>query len=134
DVVIETEVSQVDRSAGYSMKLTPLFGASVYHGQWSQNIRNQYSLGLAVELPITRYFAFEAEGGYANYRIAYTPNIGGPIGYSFNQYLIGGNGKVYLMTTKLRPYIGAGMAAVIFDNMSRTIPGGGRMPYNPVLG
>lgn len=139
DVILETEAVQTPPSEK-AVRITPMVGASLYHGSltrqhsWGDNIRNQYSFGIALEFPMSRYFSIETEGGYANYRIAYTPNIGPAVGYAFNQYVLGANGKIYLIDTKLRPYVGAGLAALIFDNMSRADGLGGRVPYNPVMG
>ncbi len=139
DMILEAEAVQTPPSEK-AVRITPMVGATLYHGalsrthSWGDNIRNQYSFGLALEFPLSRYFAIEAEGGYSNHRVAYTPNIGPAVGYAFNQYLLGANGKVYLLDTKLRPFVGAGLTALIFDNMSRADGRGGRVPYNPVMG
>jgi outer membrane protein W len=132
DVVLETRASAAP--AASTMALTPLFGTTQFQGPWGVNIRNQYTFGLALELPVSRYFAFEIEGNYGNYRLAYTPNPSSVVAYSFDQYSIGGNGKIYLSQSRLRPYIGAGLSAQYYANMSRALPTGQRAPYEHILG
>lgn len=128
---------------GMDLRLTPMAGAALHLGPWTFNVRNQYTFGMALELPVSRFFSAELEGGYANYRIAYSQSIENRpddgskrddfgVRYSFNQYSAGLNGKVYLLNTRVRPFIGAGMSAVLFD-ISRGI-GSAREEWRPVVG
>lgn len=132
-MVLETrgyQPADYNRSTGF----TPMFGASIYQGLWGANIRNQYTFGLAIEMPVSRYFSFELEGGYADYKVAYQ-HAGGPVvAYSFQQYNAGGNAKIYLSGARFRPFIGGGLQAMFYDKMSRTTVDGNRVPYSHLMG
>ncbi len=134
-VLLETSQIKAPSAAG-STTLTPLLGGSQFQGPWSVNVRNQYTFGLALDIPVTKYLSFEIEGGYGNYRIAYTPNPNLLVAYSFNQFLLGGNAKVHLTSSQslVRPYVGAGLSALYYEGMSRMMPDGSRAPYEHVLG
>ncbi len=143
DAYLEAEVEK--KSSEHSLAITPMVGATVFSGTdlGTYNIRNQYSLGMGLELPVSPYFAFEIEGNYANSRYGYTPNaIPGVPNFikmeTMHQWSVGANSKVYLTRSRLRPWVGAGLAAVGFS-MTSLVPGpiaGNpiRAPYNPVLG
>lgn len=134
-VLLETSEVKAPSAVG-STTLTPLMGGSQFQGPWSVNVRNQYTFGLALDIPVTKYFSFEIEGGYGNYRIAYTPNPNLLVAYSFNQFLLGGNAKVHLTSSQstIRPFVGAGLSALYYEGMSRMMPNGARAPYEHVLG
>jgi outer membrane protein W len=114
--------------------LHPQFGASVFSGPWSTNIKNQYSFGLATEFPLSRLVSLEVEGQYNNYAIAYTSLAGPMVYHKFNQYVLGGNTKFYFSKSIFRPYMGIGMSAVYYQGMGRLIRPGMLMPYDHVLG
>lgn len=102
------------------LSLTPLVGGSVWQGAWSGHVYNQIpSLGLDLNIPVSRLFSAEIEGGYGNFIANYGNGMmsapGAP--FIFNQYLLGASGKVYFTEGAVRPYLGAGLMAVAYDNM-----------------
>ncbi|MBY0371290.1 hypothetical protein K2X33_11425 [bacterium] len=139
-------VTLVARSNGgessSGLRLTPMAGAGLHIGPWKFSVRNQYTFGLALEMPVSRFFAVELEGGFTKYWISYTQsfeargNIPKPddysVDYQFNQFLAGTNAKVYLTDTRLRPFIGLGATAVLYD-VSRGV-GAARTAYRPLVG
>lgn len=102
------------------LSLTPMVGGSWYATNWNDHIGNNYTFGLALEIPMNPYLAFEIESGYAKYNISYGYAPGyPPYTHFFNQYLIGGNLKAYLTRTDFRPFVGGGIMGVCYEGMSR---------------
>ncbi len=128
DAYIQTSVAAVEPSTAKSVGITPMFGGAIFGGDWKENTRNQYGLGLALELPVSTYFAFEVEGGYNNYKISYLQGSGETASVVYNRdfhiVLLGANGKIYLTKTRLRPYIGAGVMGMLYHNMYGVTPSG----------
>lgn len=93
--------------------IIPMVGASSFNGSWYSHVQNAYSLGIAIELPVSNNFSFEVETGYAKYNVSYAY-----FSHDFNQFSAGLNGKYYFSRSALQPYIGAGMTAIDYDNMS----------------
>jgi outer membrane protein W len=135
EVLLETSQIKAASAPG-ATTLSPLLGGAQFQGPWSVNVRNQYTFGLALDIPVTKYFSFEIEGGYGNYRIAYTPNPNLLVAYSFNQFLLGGNAKVHLTSSQslVRPFVGAGLSALYYEGMSRMMPDGSRAAHEHLLG
>jgi hypothetical protein len=100
--------------ASKRIALTPMVGTSSWMGRWTPHITNEYTVGLIMEVPVTRNFSFEAEGSYARHGISYSL-----YSHSFDLYGLGGNGKLYLARGVVSPYLGAGVMGLYFDNMSR---------------
>ena len=97
--------------------IIPMIGGSGYASRWGDHIRNSYTLGLALEFPVSRIFALEAEADYGKYRVSYGNNYQA-FAHDFNLYSFGGNGKIYLLRNQIRPYIGAGVLGNYYENMS----------------
>lgn len=133
-------ISAAVPSSEKTLRITPMFGGAIFNGAWAANTRNQFGLGLGVEIPVSPYLGFEIEGGYNKYRVAYTvTGTGGPVAGAkvhneFDLFLLGGNGKIYLSKTKLRPYIGAGLTAMLYDNMYGALASGGMGQYSTLIG
>jgi hypothetical protein len=125
-------------SSSKSFGITPMVGGAIYAGDWGRNTRNQIGLGLALELPVSSFFAFELEAGYNTYKVAYTPSNGVTGGngqwFDYRTFLIGGNGKIYLTHTKLRPFVGAGLMGMMYDNMYGVTSNGNLGYYNTIIG
>ncbi len=116
------------------MGFTPMVGGSVYAGAWGANIRNQHTLGLALDFPMSRYFSMELEGGFAQYRVAYQHQGQAPVGYMFYTALLGANAKVYLSSSRIRPYFGLGMQGLYYDRLSRLNGDQSRTNYAHLVG
>jgi len=115
------------------LSLTPMVGGTWYATDWNDHIGNNYTFGLALEVPMNPYLAFEIESGFGKYNISYGYAPGfPPYNHYFNQYLLGGNLKAYLTRTDFRPFVGGGLMGVCYENMSR----GPSMPiaYNQCIG
>lgn len=120
------EVSSVLGAKAYSndnsqrVSIIPLLGATAFNGNWYDHVKNSYTMGLALDLPATNNFSVEAEGYYAKSSVQY-----GYFSHDFNQYSMGLNGKYYLSRSTFQPYLGAGMSAIDYENMSYgpTAPG-----------
>jgi outer membrane protein W len=113
--------------------LTPMAGVSVLQGFLGANVRSQYTFGLALEFPLVHILSFEAEAMHAVYRLSYQSG-GQNIAYSFNQFSAGGNLKLYLSSSRIRPYLGGGIAGVYYDQMSQVNDAGARVSFNRVVG
>lgn len=95
------------------ISIIPMLGTGFFSGSWYNHVYNTYSMGLALDLPVTNHFSIEAEGGYGKYNVSYAL-----YSHDFNQYTVGGSGKFYLSRSMIQPYLGLGMLAINFDNMS----------------
>lgn len=107
--------------------LIPMLGGSRFAGRWGDHISNRYNLGLILEIPVVPALAFEVEGGFGRYNIAYSY-----YGHDFNQYQLGANIKIYIIRSFIQPYIGGGVAALYFENMTRGPRG--LSPYHEWVG
>lgn len=104
--------SQREESS-HSASITPLVGGTAYNGRWYEHVKNSYTFGLLLELPASERFSIEAEGMYARSNVSYAY-----YGHDFDQYSIGGNGKLYLSRSIIQPYVGVGATALLYDNMT----------------
>jgi len=105
---------------GYSRySLIPMVGGSWFGSQWGNNISNRYTFGLALDIPFTEFLSGEVESGYGRYSISYSSAPALAWKHDFNQFILGGNLKVYFLRGWLRPYAGVGLMAVYYDSMSR---------------
>ncbi|MBI4403318.1 MAG: hypothetical protein HY537_04115 [Deltaproteobacteria bacterium] len=96
------------------VSVTPMVGGTAYAGRWYDHIANAYTVGLALDLPISPLLSIEAEGDYGRFDISYR----GLIPHYFNQYQVGGNLKLSpLRNSVFHPFIGAGMMALHYENM-----------------
>jgi hypothetical protein len=117
---VETEVRDPYRQY-MEMSLTPMIGWQQYYGSWGQQIYNNYSFGLSLEIPLHPIFSLEVEGSYAQNKINWAGP--GPISpfmglHNFNQYSLGLNGKLYIVRSRVfNPYVGAGILASLFDGL-----------------
>jgi opacity protein-like surface antigen len=113
--------------------LIPMVGGSDYKGAWGDHITHSYSLGLALEVPSSSNLAFEIEGAYNRFNTQYLQlsSFARPYSHDFNQYTIGGNAKLYIVRSQINPYIGAGAAALIYENMDHGNP---FTKYNQTIG
>lgn len=111
DMKIQTEAKQSTNTVGIS--LTPMVGGTIYQGRWNGHIRNNYTLGVAVELSIIPHLSIEAEVGQGRYYISYSN-----YGHNFTQYTYGGSAKVYLTKGLVQTYLGGGVLGVTYQNMT----------------
>lgn len=96
-----------------SASIIPTIGGTAYTGDWYDHVRNSYTFGLILDVPASDRLSIEVEGTYGQSHATYSN-----YGHDFNQYSIGGNGKYFLSRNVLQPYIGAGMTALFYENMS----------------
>src|SRR5207248_341163 len=64
--------ARASRSAGTSLtdtSLTPMFGTSSYQGAGAHEIENDFSSGLALEVPLSGRISTEVDFGYGKYHI-----------------------------------------------------------------
>ena len=108
-------------SDGSELYLIPMVGTTAFVGRWNDHIKNNYTFGLIVEKPLSERLSIEVEGSYGKSYITYSNFL-----HSFNQFTVAGNGKYYLGTGMLQPYVGAGIVGTYFQNMT----GGPLAPYN----
>lgn len=106
-----TELKQSSSTVGIS--LTPMVGGTVYQGRWNSHIRNNYTLGVAVELSIIPLLSLEAEVGQGRYYISYSN-----YGHNFTQYTYGGTAKFYLTRGLVQTYLGGGILGITYQNMT----------------
>lgn len=99
--------------------ITPMIGGAWYAADWSNVMHNSYSLGLGIEYPLSGLVSIEGETGYSRYTMDYlTPNPFNPrVTHNVNQFNFGGNLKLYLTRSSFRPYFGAGLMGLYYDNM-----------------
>jgi hypothetical protein len=120
------------------VSLTPLIGYSMWSGRWGQQIYNNYTFGLALEVPIVPIFSVEVEGGTQQNTINYLA----PLPYqrfqnlhTFSQYSLGANGKLYIIRHKIfNPYVGAGLAALYYDGLRSGVYPMNMFPYGTWVG
>lgn len=112
--VITSQSSSPSHISSSGIAIIPMFGASTYSGRWSNHIGNAYTIGIALEVPVSERFSMELEGSRAESNVTYSSFM-----HDFNQYTLGGNGKFYLNNSQnsIRPYLGAGILGVYFENM-----------------
>lgn len=114
--------------------ITPTIGTMWWGGGWGPYITNQYALGLLVDFPLSRSVSLEIEGAYANNRINYI-SPGGYGHHTFDQFMAGGNGKVYLWRGVINPYVGAGITGIYYSGMRGVQMGyPGIQQYNQLVG
>lgn len=106
------EASESDSSQ--ALTITPMVGTLGYVGRWGRHVDNRYAFGLALEQPLGERFGVELEGDYSRSYISYSS-----FGHYFNRYGLAGNGKLYLMRGTFNPYVGAGLQANLYQNMSQ---------------
>lgn len=92
-----------------------MIGGIAYSGRWGDHVRNRLTLGLILEVPISKSLSVEAEGVYGKYHISYSS-----FGHYFNQFGLGGNAKFYFIRGKFNPYVAAGVMGLYYDNMIRS--------------
>lgn len=138
DMAMEAKYSVSTERSEKSLGITPMIGGAVYNGAWANNTRNQIGLGLALEFPVSSFLAFELEGGYNDYKVAYKHGLPGSsdpeFRHDFKTYMLGGNGKIYLTRTKLRPFVGAGLMAMMYDNMYGLTSNGTPGYFSTIIG
>ncbi len=93
--------------------LIPMGGGTVYQGRWNNHIRNNYTLGVALELSIIPLLSLEAEVAQGRYYISYSG-----YGHNFTQYTYGGSAKFYLTRGVLQTYLGGGILGITYQNMT----------------
>jgi hypothetical protein len=139
----QTELhTKAAKETSHSMRITPMVGSGDYLGQWSLPNKNNYSLGVAVELLNDSPLAIEIEGGYANHSLAYTslaePSMGFAtarlMAHNFDVFTIGANAKVYIHRGTLRSYIGGGLAGVYYSRMQQRMPGDFVREFDAIVG
>lgn len=96
----------------------PMLGGSVYGDRWSNHITNNYTAGLALDIPVHQKFFIELEGSHGNYDISYG-TINSTVYHGFNQYTLGGNLKLMPLDHPIfQPWLGVGLMGIYFENMS----------------
>ncbi len=101
--------------------ITPMIGITNYAGAWGSHIQNRISVGLGLELALTRLLSIEIEGGYGRFNIGYNY-----YNHNFNLYNVGGNAKLYLTRWVIQPWIGFGVSGFYYENMTH----GPSSPYS----
>jgi hypothetical protein len=138
DMGMEARYSVRPERSEKSFGITLMSGGAIYNGPWANNTRNQIGLGVALEFPVSSMLAFELEGGYNDYKVAYKHGLPGSpdpeFRHDYKTYLLGGNGKIYLTRTKLRPFVGAGLMAMMYENMYGLTATGTPGFFNTVIG
>lgn len=112
-VASTAEVKQSSSTNTVGISLIPMGGGTIYQGQWSGHIRNNYTLAVALELSIIPLLSLEAEVGQGRYYISYSD-----YGHSFTQYTYGGSAKFYLTRGLVQTYLGGGILGISYQNMT----------------
>jgi hypothetical protein len=107
-----TEV-QSSQTRNVGIALIPMAGGTMYQGRWNNHIRNNYTLGAALELSIIPLLSLEAEVAQGRYYISY---LG--YGHNFTQYTYGGSAKFYLTRGVVQTYLGGGVLGLTYQNMT----------------
>lgn len=114
---LNTTASDDHSSHVKTVSFIPMLGGSVYGGQWSNHITNNYTSGLALDISVHKKFSIELEGSHGNYDISYG-TIYGVVYHGFNQYTLGGNLKLMPLDHHIfQPWLGVGLMGIYFENM-----------------
>jgi len=101
------------QSSPVGISLIPMVGGTVYQGAWNRHIRNNYTLGAALELSIIPLLSLEVEAAQGRYYISYSN-----YGHNFTQYTYGGSAKFYLTRGVVNTFLGGGILGVTYQNMT----------------
>lgn len=96
------------------MMLSPMVGATLYSGNWNDHVQNGVTSGLALDIPFSDSLSGELAGGFGSFNVRDWPTH-----KDFNQYWAGGGMKYYFTRAFfVRPFLGLGIEAVNYDNLS----------------
>jgi opacity protein-like surface antigen len=94
---------------GLSATISPTVGMSGIAGSHQDEMTNKLTAGFALDVPITQKFSAELEGLYSINQIQR---------HDVEALSFGANGKYYFSRKFFSPYVGAGIAALCYQNLS----------------